>query len=193
MPVLLVASYAVWPQLFGGFATGWPVALFAVWALILTCFVALTIYDARWFLLPDRVVWPLTGLAVVFVALRTLQAGDWTTLSSALMGAAVIAGLFWGLELVSKGAWIGHGDVKLGLSLGLLAGGPVMAMLVIFVASLLGTVYVLAVAPLGLLRTKGKSLMKAMLPFGPFLIAATFFVVLWGESIKQWYTTLFLV
>ena len=38
-----------------------------------------------------------------------------------------------------KGEWIGGGDVKLGLILGLLAGTPLKAMLMLFIASLIGT------------------------------------------------------
>ena len=182
LPAVLIASYLLWP-----FApTGWgglEIAIFAVWAGIMTCFVALALYDAKWFLLPDRIVAPLTLLALTFVLLRVVQTGSADHLLFAVLGAMTLSGVFWVLSVVSKGAWIGWGDVKLGVSLGLLAASPLMSLLVIFIASILGTFAALPQI------FKGAGL-RSSLPFGPHLLLATLVVVFCGNALVDWYFSL---
>ena len=182
VPLLLVVSYHYWPYITGNWdAVG--VAVFGVWVLILTCFVALALYDARWFLLPDRIVRPLTVFAIAFVLLRGVELGRFDVLLWSVLGAVTLSGTFLLLSLVSKGSWIGWGDVKLAISLGLLAGSPLMSLLVIFIASILGTVVALP----RLTRAGG---LKSSLPFGPHLILGTVIVVLFGQSLIDWYFAL---
>jgi leader peptidase (prepilin peptidase)/N-methyltransferase len=184
VPLLLVTSYLWWPwQL-----TSWLswVSL-GVWGAVLVCFVALALYDVRWYLLPNRVVFPLVIVALVFRGLIAMQAdhNQLGVLLAGLWGAALLAGLFYLLFSISNEQWIGGGDVKLALALGLLAGGPLEALLLLFLASTTGT---LAAVPL-LLR--GKPLRHMKVPFGPFLILATILTVLFSSSMISWYTGLF--
>jgi leader peptidase (prepilin peptidase)/N-methyltransferase len=146
------------------------------------------VYDLKWFLLPDVIVFPLIGLAAVQVLGRVLffDAG-WGELGGGLIGAAVISGLFYLIFVISKGKWIGFGDVKLAIVLGLLAGGALPALLVLFVASMLGTLLALP------LVIAGKAGRKSHLPFGPMLIAGIIVVVLFGQAIIDWYTNLVLI
>ncbi len=180
--LLFVASYLSWPlELYG-------VGLyqFVFWLFYVVIFMALAVYDLRWFLLPDRVVFPLVAVALVEVVSVAIWQQSWSALWQPLVGAAVIFGLFYLLFQISKGMWIGGGDVKLALALGLIAGTPLNAFLVIFFASLLGT---LGSVPALL---QGKKGLKVHIPFGPYLLAATFIVVLYGSAITNWYTDLFL-
>lgn len=179
LPILLIASYVLWPFVPAGWG-GVEIAMFVVWTGMMTCFVALALYDAKWFLLPDRIVAPLTLLAVTFVALQAVQTGSVTYLLFAVLGAVTLSGVFWILSVASKGAWIGWGDVKLGVSLGLLAASPLMSLLVIFIASILGT---LAALPQVF---KGAGL-RSSLPFGPHLLLATLVVVFFGKALVDWY------
>lgn len=192
MPLLLIVSYYTWPSLYGLW-TVWTITLFAVWVLILTCFVALSLYDARWFLLPDRVVLPLTILCIVFTILCIVIKADYRVGVWAAVGATTIAGLFYAIEKLSRGAWIGHGDVKLGISLGTVAGSVWPALLVVFVASVLGSMYLVLALLFGGMQRNKTPLMRREIPFGPFLIAATFLVVLWGQSLIGWYKNLLLL
>lgn len=185
MPALLVVSYAFWPYA----EAGWePLSfvLFGIWAVILTCFTALALYDARWYLLPDRIVWPVTALAAAFALVRALYVGDAVSFAWALAGAATITGIFWTMSAVSRGSWIGWGDVKLALSLGLIVGTPLLGLLVIFIASVLGT---LATLPQIL---RGKQGLGSSLPFGPHLLLATVLVFLFGTMLYDWYFGLFI-
>jgi len=177
---LFLLSYVYWPH--GFTSLGW--VQFGVWLVFLVGFVALTVYDILWQELPDRIVWPLATLAFVQTVLLTVSKQDWHVLLWASLGVVVISGLFWLLFEVSKGKWIGFGDVKLGVVLGLLAGTPLAAMLVIFFASVLGT---LASIPM-LVKTKQK--LQLHVPFGPFLIAGLIIVYFFGSSIISWYQSL---
>ena len=139
-------------------------------------------YDLRWFLLPDVIVFPLVVLAVVQVlGLPLFFDGSWSAVLGSIIGVAVISGLFYLIFGVSKGKWIGFGDVKLGIVLGLLAGGAMQALLVLFPASLLGMLVSLP------LVISGKASRKSHLPFGPLLIAGMIMVALFGQGLIDWY------
>lgn len=178
--VLFVISYIWWPASFdlaGTFS-------FVLWLMFLTAFMALSIYDLRWFLLPDRIVFPLVGLAAFEVIVKsTVFNGGPQTVIDAGLGVIAIAGLFYLLYVFSRGAWIGFGDVKLAVVLGLLVGGPEKGLLVIFIASILGSI--LAIPML----LKGRAKTTTQIPFGPFLIIATMIVVLFGTNLTNFYVS----
>jgi len=177
---LFALSYAAWPLGLDGAG----LFQFVLWLVFVVGFVALTVYDIRWMLLPDRVVYPLSALAALQTVVVAVWRGDWAGLYMALLAAAIIFGLFWGLFQASKGRWIGGGDVKIAVVLGLLAGTPLHAFLVIFLASLFGTVGSLP----ALMR--GRKGLAMHVPFGPYLLLATFVVVLWGDTLVAWYQNL---
>lgn len=180
-PTLFVVSYWWWPFALHGSGA----FLFALWLVFSVGFVALTIYDARWFILPDRIVFPLLALAVAQVAvLTTYYHQGWTAVIGAAGGMLIIGGLFYLLFVVSNGMWIGGGDVKLGAVLGLLAAGPMHSALLLFIASLVGLVFTLPQL------TSGKANRQAHIPFGPFLILALIIVQLFGSSMVDWYERL---
>jgi leader peptidase (prepilin peptidase)/N-methyltransferase len=175
---LFVVSYAFWPVALhdSGLFT------FVFWLVFLTGFMALTVYDIRWFLLPTRIIRPLVAFAIVQVLIVSLlYHGGICELAGALLGALVIGGLFYVLFMASRGAWIGGGDVRLGLLLGLLVGGPMQSLLLIFIASTLGTIF--AFPLLIVHRLKRTSHM----PFGPFLLAGAIITTLFGSAIVHWY------
>jgi prepilin signal peptidase PulO-like enzyme (type II secretory pathway) len=78
--------------------------------------------------------------------------------------------------------WIGGGDIALGLLLGLLVGGAARGMLLIFLASLLGTFVAVP------LMATGRATRSTHLPFGPFLILAAIITVLLGAHVISWYS-----
>lgn len=177
LPALFLVSYFFWPMAFEGRG----LADFVLWLVFLTGFLALTLYDLRWFLLPDKIVFPLVALAVMQVTGAAIYESDWLLLADAALGVLVVSGIFYVLFLLSKEQWIGGGDVKLGIVLGLLAGGLFEGFLLLFVASVAGLI---AAIPL---LVQGKAHRKTQLPFGPFLILALIIVKLWGVDIIDWY------
>lgn len=180
LPVLFALSYQFWPLSLH--RTG--LLLFIFWLIFLVGFLALAVYDLRWFLLPNKIVFPLMWLAVVQVITAAIYDMHWQLLIGAVGGSVTVGGIFYLLFLFSNGKWIGGGDVKLGIVLGILAGGVLNGFLLLFVASITG---MLASLPMVL---QGKATRKTQMPFGPFLIVGLIVVQLFGASILSWYSGL---
>lgn len=184
LPLLFISSYLFWPQPLQGEG----LVLFVFWLVLLVGFAVLAVYDIRWFLLPNKVIFPLIVLVLVQLTLQTLLFdGSLREVFGSILGVLIISGTFFALFLLSKGTWIGFGDVKLGIVLGILAGGPLPAILLLFVASLLGMIVSLP------LLVAGRASRKSHLPFGPFLLLAMVVVQLFGTDIIDWYKNLVLV
>lgn len=180
--LLFVYSYVHWPLGFSGSG----LLQFIVWLFFVVMFMALGVYDLRWFLLPNRMVYPLLGVAVIEALAVAVLDHDLVGIWQPFAAAAIISGLFYALYQLSGGNWIGGGDVKLAVVLGLLAATPGRALLLIFLASLIGTVVTLPLA----LQNRRK--LQMQIPFGPFLLLATSVVVLFGSTITNWYVQRFL-
>lgn len=179
MSALFVGSYLGWPYDFT--PVGW--LLFGLWLVFVVCFVALAVYDLRWMELPNKIIYPLTGLAIVQVFFRGVAVDDLAgSIIGAFLGFLVIGGLFYGLFQVSGGKWIGGGDVKLSFMIGPLVGGALSGVMVIFLASVLGTLVSLP------LMAKKSLRVTSRIPFGPFLLVATMIAYLYGDRIIDWYT-----
>ena len=175
-------SYIYWPQdLHSG-----QLVLFVAWLLTLVGLLALLIYDLRWMLLPSKILYPTAAVAsagrliyLIGFEQYKLHALVWWALS-----VLVASGIFWVLFMISDGRWIGYGDVRLGLITGTLLANPAQSLLMIMGAAVLGTLFI---APALVLGRKG---LAAKLPFGPYLIVSTGLVLLFGQSIINWYTSL---
>ena len=177
--IFFVGSYLVWPYILDSTYAWFDFGLWLVYGVALA---VLFVYDLRWQLLPDRVVKPLIALgAVDFIARAFHEQWPFQRFFGELILALLaICGLYWVLHAVSKGAWVGFGDVKLGAFMGLALGWQ-NALLALFLANLIG---VLVILP-GLLTKKLSR--KSRLPFGPFLIAAFIIAGLWGVEISRLY------
>ncbi len=181
---LFLASYVWWPQAFDAPQT----AIFLLWLAILTGLMALVVYDARWSLLPNRIIYPLWVLAAIQAVIAIWAATDPSrALLDALLGVLVGGGIFYALFQVSGGRWIGGGDVKLGALLGLVVATPAKALLFIFLGSLLGSLVSIPLIATGRMKR------TSVIPFGPFLVAAVIIVVLFGGDMLDWYRQAFLV
>ncbi len=176
---LFVLSYVLWPW---GFTMGSHVVLFALWLIALSALLFLAAYDVKWQLLPDSVNLPLIVLAGCFVAVRAFVVHDVSWLS--VLGAiGMLAGLYGVLYVASRGQWIGFGDVKLGVSLGLLLADWKLAFFALFAANLIGCLLVLP----GVLRRELGG--QSKIAFGPLLIAGTLIAFWWGAPAVSWLFT----
>lgn len=176
LAALFAVSYVFWPQ---GFDDPLAVASFAVWLAYLVLLAALFVYDTKWLLLPDKLVFVLIGLALIDAVFRVSLSGD-NYLQHIFLGVVPIAGLYGLLYFISKGKWVGFGDVKLGLFIGAVLGWQ-KALLVLILANVLGFLFVVP----GLLAKKLNRTSKV--PFGPFLIIAFVIAGLWGDALITWY------
>lgn len=177
---IFALSYLLWPQIVH-LNGQW--LLLAFWLVSSVGLLALAVYDLRWMLLPNRIIYP-TLLAAVIGRVGYIVFFDPTPLRALLLwaGSIVIAsGVFFAIFMVSKGKWIGYGDVRLGLITGTLLAGPQKSFLMIFLASLIGTIIIIPAL------LTGKKNLASKLPYGPFLIMATGIVVIYGDSILSWY------
>lgn len=180
--VLFAVSFLRWPYPFGF----WGNVDFGLWLIFLACSMALVIFDLRWYLLPDRIVFPVIGLSVLHLVVRGTQMSEgWRWILHAAVAAVFLAGLFFILHTLSAGSWIGFGDVKLAIALGVFAGDVPHVILLLFCAALLGTIIAVP------LLVRGKATAKTPLPFGPFLLVSSYIAVLFGTGIISWYLGLF--
>lgn len=179
-----VLSYAFWPVPITDALT---VALFVSWLVAGVGLAILFSYDAKWYLLPDSVNVFVAIVGAISVGLMMLISGDVSgMLVGALLSVAILSGLYFILYVVSRRAWIGFGDVKLGIGLGLLVGDWQLALLTLFLANLIGC---LIVVPL---MARGKVTRTTQIPFGPFLILGAIIAKLFGFIIIEWYLGLIL-
>lgn len=173
---LFSLSFVFWPYTLSSLL---GIVLFALWLVILSLFMVMCVYDFKWFLLPDTYTYLLLPIALTFVLVRTRLAPEYSVLG-ALVGGALFFGLFFLLYQVSKGKWIGGGDVKIAFSLGLLAGSAGGMFIALFGSSLLGTLFALP----AIIRKKQVKEMR--IPYGPFLIFAAILTVLFYAKIDAW-------
>ncbi len=169
----LALSYLVWP-----WALPASSLLFAVWVVVALVLMILAAYDAKWQLLPDPLNYGLMVLGALFVLVRvaTLHDVDLVSLTGAV---ALLAGLYGGLYAISRGAWIGFGDVKLCVGLALLLGDWRLAFMTLFFSNMLGCIIVLPGLARGQLNT------RSQVPFGPLLIIGCVISLLFGGHILR--------
>ena len=132
------------------------------------------VYDLRYMLILPSVTIPAAIIAII----GNLALGrSWWSL---LLGCFIGAGFFYLQLVLSRGEWIGGGDVYLGFLLGAILGWP-LVLVALFLAYVSG-------ASVGLiLLTSKKKTLKSQLAFGTFLSAATVVSMLYGNSILLWY------
>ena len=169
--------------LFGGMAARFDDSWALPAYLVLTAaLVALAFIDLETYLLPNRIVYPLTVATIVLLGLGALADDDLDALGRGLLAGAIAFVIFFVLHLVSPRS-MGFGDVKLsftlGLALGYLSWGEMI--LGLFLGFLYG-----AVIGIVLIATKVRGRSQAV-PFGPFLAAGTITAILVGTSILDWY------
>jgi prepilin signal peptidase PulO-like enzyme (type II secretory pathway) len=143
------------------------------WYAAAVCLI-IFVYDLRYTLVPRKTV--LTSAALVFVGNLGLGASPLNLVAGALL----CGGVFFLQHVVSRGRWVGGGDTDIGVFLGALLGAK------LGLAAILAAYIVGAAIGLALMAFKKKTL-KSQLAFGPFLAAAGFVMMLYGETVLDWY------
>ncbi len=147
--------------------------------------VTLSVYDFKWFLLPNPLVFALIGLGIVKTVIDLSQTGFMIQdILSVLYACGLLSGLYYLIYVASHHEWVGFGDVKLGLALALLLADWKLAALTLFLANAIGTLIFLP------LMLGGKIKRQARIPFGPLLISGWFLAGLFGPQIVAWYLQL---
>jgi len=171
--------------------------LLTVYYLLITCFlIIIFLYDLKHYIIPDKVIYPAIGTVFLYRLFEILEFGNWDLFRIWDLGFGILrpivhsfsAGLgalafFLAIVLVSRGKWMGLGDVKMAFFMGSLLGAPAL-LVALFSAFFIG-----AIIGIGLIIFKKKTL-KSEIPFGPFLVAGTFLAMFWGDQIVGWYLNL---
>lgn len=152
----------------------------AVAMLVLTWgLLSMSLIDADHQILPDVLVLPLLWLGLILNSL-----GFFTSLSDALWGAVIgymsLWSIFWLFKLITGKEGMGYGDFKLLALIGAWGGWQVLP-LTILLSSVLG-----AVIGIIILRLQRNGYNKPI-PFGPYLAAAGWLALIWGEQITSRY------
>lgn len=158
------------------FGFGWPAAAALVFTWLL---LAASVIDFRHQLLPDDLILPL-----LWLGLATALFGLFADLSSAVVGTMAGYLSLWSVyqifRLLTGKEGMGHGDFKLLAALGAWTGWQYLVTIIIL-SSLVGAVFGLT-----LVMFRGRDRQVPM-PFGPFLAAAGWIALLWGEAINRAY------
>jgi leader peptidase (prepilin peptidase) / N-methyltransferase len=176
-PVLAVLG-VVFGALAGWRLDAWPEALaFAVAALLSTLLVATDLAAHE---VPHKIMWPGMGLLVAGLVLAAGIEGSWSRLGAALLTGIVIAVVYFAIAWFGKGQF-GIGDVSLSLFFGTFLGWLGLPYALV---GAVGAFLLHAVVTIGVLiaRRAGR---KAELPFGPSLIAASWFAAFLGPIVLR--------
>ncbi len=151
-------------------------ALLLTWALI-----ALAVIDFDKQILPDAVTLPLIWIGLL---VNLYPNSLFTPLRSAVIGAVVGYLFLWlvfhGFRLLTGKEGMGYGDFKLFAAFGAWLGWQDLP-LIIVLASLVG-----AVTGITMIVVLGRD-RQLPIPFGPFLCAAAWIALLWGNDITRFY------
>jgi len=152
--------------------------------VLVSLLIVIAVYDMRHTIIPDEYTGMVSVVAIVSLVIVYMRTGDIFLIVTSLLAGGCAAFFFWGLWYVSKGKWIGLGDAKLALPLGVIVGiGGAFSMVVLsfwigaFVS--LGILSVNALLKQGKTNLRFSSLpltIKSEIPFAPFLVLGFLFV-----------------
>lgn len=182
------------------------------WFFLAGALIVIFVYDLKYFLIPDKVLYP-----VVFLTLMNRFAEfliprywtmfgvngfefriwnsrliwdfgfwnlDFTKIAIPILVGIIASAFFLAIVLISRGKGMGLGDVKFAFLMGLLLGFPKL-IVALFVAFLFGAVFG---STLVLIK---KKTMHSEIPFGPFLVTGTLIALFLGQRMIDWYWNLF--
>jgi leader peptidase (prepilin peptidase)/N-methyltransferase len=159
------------------------VSLMLLWALV-SVLLVITVYDLYHFIIPDKLTVILTVLVGGLIGWQLWGTSFELSVVLWQVGAAALgSGFFLFLWVISKGTWLGFGDVKLAFPLGLLV-GPASVFSFVVLSFWIGafvSLFIMAIAHLyrgkAHLQLPAKTLtIKSAVPFAPFLVASALVV-----------------
>lgn len=165
--------------------------------------IAISVYDIRHKIIPDQLSLLLFIVAVLFECVDVYQRisngsqitflGIFSTSTGStvlydIVGAIGAFGFFASIWFLSRGMWMGFGDAKLALSLGLFLGYPGV-LFGILLAFWIGSIFGIAMLAVGSYTGKTE------VPFAPFLALGTFiaFILIVGNFMPWYYSLITIV
>ena len=151
-----------------------------VWLSVTTLMIAAFVYDWLHLELPDQFTIPAIVIALAWLVVRWVVYHDTSLAVSQLIGATLFGGFYLLLWFGSRGKWLGDGDIRLAILMGLML-TPSQLVVAIFATYFIGAVISL------LLIAIGKKTRKDAIAFGPFLIIGMYVGFLSGEQLLNVY------
>lgn len=161
------------------YVSGNTAILLVLNALVVAVCVVMLVYDMRHMIIPDELTVLTAGIGLVFVGYNVWQGGGGAFIIDAVLGSILVSFFFFTLWFLSKGRWIGFGDVKLGVPFGLMVGLQGAFSLVVFSfwigaiigLSLIGIERMLKRGQFHLRFFDSSHTIKSEVPFAPFFIS----------------------
>ncbi|MEP2651859.1 MAG: A24 family peptidase [Paraglaciecola sp.] len=157
-----------------GFGLAAVAAVVATWLLV-----AMTFIDLDTMLLPDQLTLPLLWMGLLLSINTTF-----VTPADAIIGGAVgylsLWSIYWAFKLLTGKEGMGYGDFKLLAAIGAWVGWQHLPV-VILLSSLVG-----ALVGISLLSLQGKDKSQPI-PFGPYLAAAGWLTLIFGDGLVAQY------
>lgn len=150
---------------------------FIIYCIYTAFLIIVFVFDLKHYLILDRVMLP--AAVISFVGGLLIGLG----FQRILIGAIIGGGFFMIQFLISRGKWIGGGDIRLGAVIGLMLGWEKL-LAALFISYLAGSFF-----GLGLVAS-GRKKWQSRLPFGVFLTAGTLIALIWGGDLINWYMDL---
>lgn len=160
--------------------------LILLYWFIFSILIIITVYDYYHFIIPDSLTAALLSSVLVLLGYQWLwQAVPLSEIAITIFAALAGAAFFLSLWLVSKGAWLGFGDVKLAVPLGILVGSAQVFSFVVL-SFWIGAGVSLVILAVAWLLERGKKhlqlpalglTMKSAVPFAPFMVASSLLII----------------
>lgn len=154
--------------------------------VIVTMMWILLIYDAKWKLLPTKLLGIVNILAVICLGIRlasfSLAGTFWQDFTAFLpgfgIGILLLPGIYYLLYKMSDEKLVGSGDWLLALAISLILGNWWLCLLALFLSNFMASI-------VGIILKTRKG--EKTIPFGPFLVLA--FIVIY--ALQNWLSILF--
>lgn len=139
------------------------------------------IYDAKWSLLPTKVIWIFNFLAFIYwvtAFANTTNGFNFFSAFNIAVSMALFPLVYFILVKISKEEWVGGGDWILAIGLiFLLPNQPIFAMLLLFLSNFVGLIFALFQSILQFKKVKR----GIRIPFGPAMILATLILLIFQQ------------
>ncbi len=169
---------------FGWFSSPFVFSIEGMYTLVrdwifIAFLIVIFVYDLRHMYILDRFTIPAMIIAIIF----NLWIGV-IPVMSIMTGAVILGGFFYLQFIISNGAWVGGGDIRMGALMGLMLGLN-QGLVALFIAYLLGAI-------IGVILLLSKRVnRKTPIAFGTFMAVGTAVILFFGNAPLQWYFSLF--
>ncbi len=172
-PIIELSNSMLWVAAY--LAVGFSVDMFLI-CLLLSALLTLSVIDIRTREIPIQ-----TTIFIGILALIRLFI-NFSDIQNKLLGLLIVPGILLLILLISRGAAIGGGDVKLMAGAGLFMGFPLTLLSFVLACGIGSVVHLIRMAFFGAKRD---------LAMGPYLALGIAVSVLYGEALLNWYFSFF--